>query len=474
LSTHQLFHAFKWSAASEIASKAIQPLVFVLLARLLTPEDFGVMTSALMVIGFSQIFWEAGMNKALIQRQTQVDVAANIAFWVNVALGCLIVVILYFTANQIAHTFFQDERVTAVLQVMTLQVLLGSVSAVHIALLQKDMGFKRLFWVRFATVGLPGLASIPLAWNGLGYWALVVGVLVGQVAQVILLWNLSSWRPRLSFDTRIAKEMVGFGAWVGISGLLAWFYVWADSLVVGMYLGSHDLGIFRMGNQFAMMLFAVVVGPIIPVLYSHFTKMNGDKLRLSRSLKKATRIVTLISLPIAFLVFSLSEPISALVFGDKWTGVSLVVAVMVLSNGFSWICSLNNEAYRAQGKPFYETLILAIPIPVYLFVYIWAIKIGFDEFVWARFIISLLVAFMAHQYAAQKLFNIRAISTLTFVALIAILSSVSCLISYLLDDILVGNVQEIFVVSLLSFIIIGGVLLIMKKQLKSSMETNTS
>ena len=121
------------------------------------------------------------MNKALIQRQTQVDVAANIAFWVNVALGCLIVVILYFTANQIAHIFFQDERVTAVLQVMTLQVLLGSVSAVHIALLQKEMGFKRLFWVRFATVGLPGLASIPLAWNGLGYWALVVGVLVGQV-----------------------------------------------------------------------------------------------------------------------------------------------------------------------------------------------------------------------------------------------------------------------------------------------------
>ncbi len=423
------------------------------------------MTSALMVIGFSQIFWEAGMNKALIQRQMDIDMAANVAFWVNLAMGCLIVIIIYFVADSIAHTFFHDERVTAVLQVMTLQVFLGSIAAVHTALLQKNMGFKRLFWVRFATVGLPGLASIPLAWNGLGYWALVIGVLLGQVGQVILLWSLSAWRPRMSFNISVAKEMMGFGAWVGASGLLAWFYVWADSLIVGMYLGSHDLGIFRMGNQFVLMLFAVVVGPILPVLYSHFTKMDGDKLKLSKSLNKATRVVTLIALPIAFLVFSLSEPIGSLVFGEKWNGVSLVVGVMALSNGFSWVCSLNNEAYRAQGKPSYETFILAAPIPIYLLVYIWAINIGFDEFVWARFIISLLVGFMAHQYAAQKLFNISAISTLTFVAFIAFLSSVSIVINHLLSDILNGNLQQIFVVSLLSLLIIGSVSLFAQKRM---------
>lgn len=105
-----LINALKWSFLGELASKAIQPLVFIVLARLLTPEDFGVMTAALMVIGFSQIFWEAGMGKALIQRQTNIEEAANAAFWINVILGVVISNALYFSANFVAQTFFKMEE----------------------------------------------------------------------------------------------------------------------------------------------------------------------------------------------------------------------------------------------------------------------------------------------------------------------------------------------------------------------------
>lgn len=211
-------HALKWSFASELAAKAIQPVVFIVLARLLTPEDFGVMTAAMMVIAFSQIFWEAGMGKALIQRQTDIEEAANAAFFINIALGFGIAGVLYLFAEPIAQTFFQDDRVTAVLQVMTLQVLLGALSSIQTALLQKEMGFKKLFWVRFATVSLPGLASIPLAWNGMGYWALVAGNLIGQLVQAIMLWRISPWRPKLNTDTAVTKEISEFGAWVvGVS-----------------------------------------------------------------------------------------------------------------------------------------------------------------------------------------------------------------------------------------------------------------
>ena len=106
-------HALKWSFLSELASKAIQPIVFVVLARFLTPEDYGVMSSALMVISFSQIFWEAGMSKALIQRQGDVGEAANVAFWINIVMGCVIATVLYLVAGPVARTFFHDERVTA-------------------------------------------------------------------------------------------------------------------------------------------------------------------------------------------------------------------------------------------------------------------------------------------------------------------------------------------------------------------------
>ena len=151
MSAHHLFHAFKWSAASEVASKIIQPIVFIVLARLLTPEDFGVLAAALMVVAFSQILWEAGMAKALIQRQLNVEEAANVTFWVNLALGLVVMTVVYYTSDLIAQTFFHDPRVTAVLKVMTLLIFLGAVSSVHTALLQKEMQFKRLFWVRLVS-----------------------------------------------------------------------------------------------------------------------------------------------------------------------------------------------------------------------------------------------------------------------------------------------------------------------------------
>ena len=214
------FHALKWSAAGELASRAIQPLVFVILARLLTPDAYGVMAAAIMVISFTQVFWEAGMSKAVIQRRTEVDDSANVAFWINIALGVLIAVILLLTSDAIALNLFKDERVANVLRVMTFQILLGSLASVHTALLQKEMKFNLLFWVRMATVAVPGFFSIPLAYYGLSYWALVVGTLVGQAAQVIVLWKLTPWRPSFRFNETLAREMGKFGSWVGLTGLL--------------------------------------------------------------------------------------------------------------------------------------------------------------------------------------------------------------------------------------------------------------
>ncbi len=463
MSNHQLIHAFKWSAASEIASKAIQPVIFLVLARLLTPEDFGVMTSALMVIGFSQIFWEAGMNKALIQRQTDVDEAANVAFWINIALGCFVAALLYLIANQVAHTFFQDGRVTAVLQVMTLQVILGAFAAVHTALLQKKMDFKRLFWVRFATVSLPGLASIPLAWSGMGYWALVVGILVGQAAQVVMLWKLSKWRPSWTFHTVVAMEMSRFGLWVGIAGLLAWFYVWADSLIVGMYLGVHDLGLYRIGNQFAMMVFALVFGPIMPVLYSHLVKMNSDMEKVGRTMEHVIKALITIAIPISFILFSLSEPIGEILFGEEWSGVGIVIGVMALTHGYSWIIGMNGEAYRAVGKPHIETIVMASTLLIYLGAYLVGVQYGFEVFVWVR--LSLAIgALVAHFAVLNRVLSLPLGSLIKFLLIISVFSIVTTqLVGLFLTSYLSSDLQSVIIGGVINFAFIASAIYILEK-----------
>jgi O-antigen/teichoic acid export membrane protein len=454
-----LTHALKWSFASELAAKAIQPVVFIVLARLLTPEDFGVMTAAMMVIAFSQIFWEAGMGKALIHRQTDIEEAANAAFFINIALGIVIAGLLYLFAQPIAQTFFQDDRVTAVLQVMTLQVLLGALSSVQTALLQKEMGFKKLFWVRFATVSLPGLASIPLALNGLGYWALVAGTLVGQLAQAIMLWRISAWRPKFNTNTEVTREIGKFGGWVGLTGLLTWFYAWADSLVVGHYLGSHDLGLYRTGTQFVSLAFVIIFGPILPVLYSHLSRLNNDKEKMRTTAESAISILSVVAIPISILFLAYSNEFQEVVFGTKWTGIGVVIAAMAMMHGYSWIVGMNGEFYRATGKPNYEAIVTASTLLIYFGVYLYIINEGLGSFVWARMWLA-MGALLFHMALLRYLFGIdiyaafKRIFFITCISVFAVYStkySTNLILAEAMGSLLVGGVVYGLFMSLMIF-----------------------
>ncbi len=382
-----LVQSLKWSFLAELASKALTPVIFLILARLLTPEDFGVMSAAAMVIAFSEIFWEAGMGKALIQRQTDVPQAAQVAFWINLGLGVVIAGILFSGAERIALTLFQDERVNLVLKVMTLQLFLGALSSVPTALLQKEMGFQKLFWVRLATLGLPGMASVPLALFGWGYWALVIGTLAGQAGQVVLLWRLSRWRPTWGFQPAVARDMARFGAWVGLSGLLGWFYLWADALIVARYLGTHDLGLYRTGNQLAMMLFGILLAPVLPVLYSRLSRLGRDRERLRATMTLVIKVAILISVPAACLMFVTGGDVAALLFSSRWEGIGDVIAILGLVHGFAWVVGMNGEAYRAMGHPQVETLAMAGTVLFYLVGYLYAVGFGLETFLWARFML---------------------------------------------------------------------------------------
>lgn len=456
-------HAFKWSYLAELSASISQPVVFIILAGLLTPGDFGVMAAAMMVIAFSQIFWDAGMGKALIQRQTDIDDAANIAFWVNFCLGVIVAAVLFAAAAPIAQHIFHDNRVMAVLRVMTLQIFLGALASVHIALLQREMGFKKLFWVRLITVGLPGLASIPLAWYGAGYWALVAGALIGQGAQVFMLWHMSKWRPRRVFDFKLAREMGRFGAWVGASGLLGWFYLWADSLIVGMYLGSHELGLYQAGNQFTLLSFAILFGPIAPVLYSHLSRVHQDQERMRKVVSTVIKAVTLVAVPMAILIFSLASPLSGVLFGPKWQGVEWVIGAMALMHGFSWVVGMNGEVYRAMGKPSAETIVTAATLMVYLAIYLFSIRYGLLIFVWARFGLA-LGALLLHLLVLRAILSMPILPILRYLSLMILIGGIpTAAVHYLLIERLSDQWVQLVAGGVINFVVVAGLLFMLER-----------
>ena len=173
-STSKIVSASKWSTLAQISARVMTPLIFVVLARLLTPSDYGVFAMAGFVIAFSQVFWSAGMAKTLIQKHDHINSSANIVFWTNLIIAVLLYAIIFVSSRSIA-IIFKDPRIEAVIKVTSLVIIISSMCSVQTALFQKALNFKILFWTRIITTLLPTFASIPLAYHGYGYWALVIG-----------------------------------------------------------------------------------------------------------------------------------------------------------------------------------------------------------------------------------------------------------------------------------------------------------
>ena len=451
-------HAFKWSICAEVASKSIGPLVFLLLARILLPTDFGVVAAATVVISFSQIFWDAGLSKALIQRQEHIEEAATAVLWLNFALGVIMFIILFLSADVIA-SFFHDPRITPVVRVLSIQLPLSALASVHTALFQKSLDFKKLFWIRLVTTSAPALASVPLALMGAGYWALIAGTLTGQVFQTITLWIISAWRPKLEFNWKLAKELFVFGRWAMLSALLGWFYAWMDAIVVGHFLGSHDMGLYRTGNTFVIMVFGLFFSPLLPVLYSVLSRAQNDLPQMRESFIFVARGIAMVSLPIAFGIYTLRVPLAELVFGPQWTGESMVLGYMALSHGIAWLVGANGEVYRASGKPSLETWPMLIMLSIYLLGYLIAVNYGFEIFLSVRMLLS-LVALPVHIWISWKWLEINPTVWIRIIGL-ALLASVS--MSWVLGASVPG-ISNVFVLIAIGAITYGVAIFVVEKR----------
>jgi len=406
LSPHVL-HAFKWSMLAEAASRLIAPLSFFLLALVLAPEDFGVVAAATVVISLSLAIAEAGLGKALIQREGEIEHAASTAYWITVSLGLSATFLLWLSAPYIAY-FFQDARVTSVMRVLSLQCVLASLCTVPAALLQRKLAFRKLFWVRLSTTALPCLASILLALTGMGYWALVVGTLAGQAAQVIMLWRVGRWVPRFHVTIQMAGSLLRFGRWAALSTLLAWFYTWIDTLIVGHYLGSHEMGLYRVGNALVVAAFGVTLAPLLPVLFPVFSRHQHDLTEIRSGLAMVVRTIASISLPGGALLFLGSPFAEALLASKGWDGIGTVIALLGAAHGIAWLVGANGEALRGAGKPHAESLAMGLAIFGYLVAFLIAIRYGLQAFLVARLgtaCIGVLVQISVARWAIR--FSIR-------------------------------------------------------------------
>ena len=381
--------ALPWSFLAEFTVKGSQAFTYFLLMFFLSPVEMGQMASILMVLSFAQVFWEAGLGKELIRREQNIREAANIAFFASL----LISVLLYFGIQIMpAAFFFSFLRAETVLplQISALYLILGSLSSVHIAIMQKELKFDKWFKVKFVGATSTPLLSIPLAYYGFGLWALVFGALFGQFMSFLAAWCFSNWRPQLQFGSfDLARQMLAFCFWVFCSSLLLWLFVWLDTLVVALYFDPETLGLYRSALILTAGGLGLIFAPIVPVLYSALSKSEG-KIQKGEIANEFISLLTYISISLSWMLFASGHFIELYLLPEDWDGIGKMFSFLALTYGYAWIANMNGEFYKALGRPGIEALVIVCAVTFYAGGYLLSASHGFDQFLFSRLILTVL------------------------------------------------------------------------------------
>ncbi len=338
-----------WSLLDRVARQALQFVIGIILARLLSPADYGLVGMLAIFIAIANVLANGGLGLALIQRKDLTQADETSAFYLNVVAGIVLTAALYALAPLIAD-FYDQPILRDMAWVASFQVLLTAFGVVQGALLTRAMDFRTQAMVSLLVTGASGVIGIGLALHGAGVWSLVVQGLLACGLNTLLLWIVSPWRPRGRPAWARLRDLAGFSANSLGSGLL---YVGFDSLypaVIGKLYSPASLGFFTRANQLQQLPAMIVTDVVGRVAFPHFSTMQSDVPRLKDELRRLSRIVGAVHFPVMVGLAATAATLIPWLLMDKWRGAVPLLEVLCFAGLLYPLNALHVSAMNAQGK----------------------------------------------------------------------------------------------------------------------------
>ncbi|MCG7847617.1 MAG: MOP flippase family protein, partial [ANME-2 cluster archaeon] len=355
-----------WTGISQLSTQVFRFIVIIILARLLHPEEFGIVGLAAIFIGFISTVNELGMSAAIIQRKDVDETHLSTSFWASVGTGITLFVLTVLVSPLVAD-FFQEDLVQPILIITAIGLVIGSFSVVHRALLEKSLDFKKITITEVCAAYVSGIISILLAISGYGVWSLVFGGLVGNFISVIILWKISAWRPSLKFSFAHFKELFGFGGHVMGSRLLNYIDSNMDYLVVGKLLGAVALGYYTLAYHLITFPLHKISIIVTRVTFPAFSTIQDDNDTLRKGYLKVVRYISLITFPMLAGMFVVAPEFVVVVFGTKWAPMILPLQILCLAGALKSVGTTVGSILLSKGRAdiqFKWNILTAILLPI--------------------------------------------------------------------------------------------------------------
>jgi PST family polysaccharide transporter len=338
-----------WNYATFASGKLMVLITMAILARLLTPAEFGLVALAMLVITYLSVLKNVGLGEALIHRRDRVEEAAGTVFTLNLMLATGLSVVTMLAAPSVA-AFFREPAVAPILRVLALTFFLNGLGSVHMVRLQRELAFERKLIPETGNALVKGVVSIVCALAGLGAWSLVIGQLAGTVTLVVLAWVVFPWVPRLTIDFSLVRSLLRYGLPLLGSTAITDLSDNLDYLIIGRVLGNTALGIYTLAYRLPELLALNVLYVTAQVIFPAYASVQHQRAVLRKGFLATMRFVEIIILPVCVGLVLAADPLVRVAFGSQWLEAIPVVRLIAL---FILVRSIGyhvGDVYKAVGR----------------------------------------------------------------------------------------------------------------------------
>jgi len=385
----QALSGLKWAGITKVAMQLVNWGITLLVVRLLAPEDYGLMASSLAIIAVLSAVAELGLGSSLVQvaelSQTELARVTGLVMLSNVSIAIVVVLVA-----PLAATALSEPRTQMIIQVSALQFLFSGVSTAPQALLTRDLRFKRLALIELASGVLTNVTTLLLAWLGAGVWALVGGNQVGAAIRAVLLVSSGWVRPTFVF-AGIGRHL-RFGGQLTIANIVWQFTSQLDVLIAARFLGSSAAGVYSVALNLAQMPMQKIMSVINTVAFPVIARIQDDAEQLRENLQKALRTIAVLGVPFAWGLASVGTEFILLVFGEKWTEVTLPMQILAAIIPLRMLGALLVTAAVAKGSAALQVRNTVVSLIVFPTVFLIGVRWSVPGLAWSL-VIGILICY---------------------------------------------------------------------------------
>ncbi|MEP1305326.1 MAG: lipopolysaccharide biosynthesis protein [Balneola sp.] len=345
----QASKGFFWVAIERFGQQILQSIIFVILARLLSPEDYGLIAMLMIFFAIGQTFVDSGMGQALIRKEEITDQDRSTVFWFNLMISIIFYAILYFCAPAIAD-FYDRAELVDLTRVMGLSIIFFGIAIVQRSEMTQLLEFKKQAYAQIPAMIIAGVVSVTMAFNGYGVWALATQYILISLCSSIMLWILQPAKITFKFSKSSFDELFGFGYKLLISGFIDTIYQHIYKLVIGKYFIASTLGYYTQAKKVQILASKNLVTIIQKVTYPLLAKAGKDPKRLKRGYRQVLQVSSFVIFPGMLMLLILAKPIIIFVLGGQWAPAIPYLQILCISGLLYHLHAINLNILKVLGR----------------------------------------------------------------------------------------------------------------------------